>query len=201
MTDWLTGWKQNIREKKKKFLPREDGEKDRTGAEDMVQEIREMIRTVYGKYDVWLRALGKFSLAFGSLLVIRNFMGFLPVFGQHFNAADSGAAGLFSSVEWNGADLFCCDLRSALWLVISGTGSWRRNPSSGCAFVFWTGTWRSPGLSFDTAGAGSSYPAGSSGGLRSSETPLSAIGIVAGTVSYYGLQSVIGGSFVLGSHL
>lgn len=36
----------------------------------MVQEIREMIRTVYGKYDVWLRALGKFSLAFGSLLVI-----------------------------------------------------------------------------------------------------------------------------------
>ena len=45
----------------------------------MVQEIREMIRTVYGKYDVWLRALGKFSLAFGSLLVIRNFMGYLPL--------------------------------------------------------------------------------------------------------------------------
>ena len=57
----------------------------------MVQEIREMIRTVYGKYDVWLRALGKFSLAFGSLLVIRNFMGYLPLLGQHFNFADSGA--------------------------------------------------------------------------------------------------------------
>ena len=48
----------------------------------MMQRIREIVRSVYGKYDVWLRALGRFSLAFGSLLVIRNFMGFLPVFGN-----------------------------------------------------------------------------------------------------------------------
>ena len=47
----------------------------------MVQEIREMIRTVYGKYDVWLRALGKFFpgfwqpfLSFGILWVICRFV-------------------------------------------------------------------------------------------------------------------------------
>ena len=48
-----------------------------------------------------------------------------------------------------------------------------------------------PGFFTDTIGTGSSCPAGGSGGLRPSGNAAFAIGIVAGTVSYYGLKSVL----------
>ena len=96
----------------------------------MVQEIREMIRTVYGKYDVWLRALGKFSLAFGSLLVIRNFMGYLPLLDNILILLILALVASF--LPLNGMVLIC-------FVVILGELYGLSLPSLavGAAFFFW----------------------------------------------------------------
>ena len=134
----------------------------------MVQEIREMIRTVYGKYDVWLRALGKFSLAFGSLLVIRNFMGYLPLLDNILILLILALVASF--LPLNGMVLIC-------FVVILGELYGLSLPSLAVGggllllvalLYFGLAPAGSPGFFTDTIGPGSSCSAGSSGGLRSS---------------------------------
>ena len=163
----------------------------------MVQEIREMIRTVYGKYDVWLRALGKFSLAFGSLLVIRNFMGYLPLLDNILILLILALVASF--LPLNGMVLIC-------FVVILGELYGLSLPSLavGVGLLLLVAL-----LYFGLAPQGAlaflltplalvlHVPLAVPVAFGLLETPLSAIGIAAGTVSYYGLKSVIGTEFVL----
>lgn len=163
----------------------------------MVQEIREMIRTVYGKYDVWLRALGKFSLAFGSLLVIRNFMGYLPLLDNILILLILALVASF--LPLNGMVLIC-------FVVILGELYGLSLPSLAVGggllllvALLYFGLAPQGALAFllTPLALVLHVPLAVPVAFGLLETPLSAIGIAAGTVSYYGLKSVIGTEFVL----
>ena len=162
----------------------------------MVQRIREIVRSVYGKYDVWLRALGRFSLAFGSLLVIRNFMGFLPVFG---NILVLLILALFASfLPLNGTVLIC-------FVVILGQLYGLSLPALAVGggilllvVLLYFGLAPDGALAFllTPLALALHIPLVVPVAFGLLGTPLAAVGIVAGTVSYYGLQSVLQCSFV-----
>ena len=163
----------------------------------MVQEIREMIRTVYGKYDVWLRALGKFSLAFGSLLVIRNFMGYLLLLDNILILLILALVASF--LPLNGMVLIC-------FVVILGELYGLSLPSLAVGggllllvALLYFGLAPQGALAFllTPLALVLHVPLAVPVAFGLLETPLSAIGIAAGTVSYYGLKSVIGTEFVL----
>ena len=157
----------------------------------MVQKIREIVRNVYGKYDVWLRALGKFSLAFGSLLVIRNFIGCLPVFGNILVLLI--LALIASFLPLNGTVLIC-------FVVILGQLYGLSLPALavGGGVLLYIGLAPGGALAFllTPLALALHIPLVVPVAFGLLGTPLAAIGIVAGTVSYYGLQSVLQCSFV-----
>ena len=154
----------------------------------MVQKIREIVRNVYGKYDVWLRALGKFSLAFGSLLVIRNFIGCLPVFGNILVLLI--LALIASFLPLNGTVLIC-------FVVILGQLYGLSLPALAVGggilllvVLLYFGLAPGGALAFllTPLALALHIPLVVPVAFGLLGTPLAAIGIVAGTVSYYGLQ-------------
>ena len=163
----------------------------------MVQEIREMIRTVYGKYDVWLRALGKFTLAFGSLLIIRNFMGYLPLLDNILLLLILALVSSF--LPLNGIVLIC-------FVVVLGELYGLSLPALAVGggllllvVLLYFGVAPQGALPFLLTPLALVFhvPLVIPMAFGLLGTPLSVIGIAAGTVSYYGLDSVIHTEFVL----
>lgn len=127
-----------------------------------------------------------------------EFYGLSAASGQHFNFADSGACGIFSSAERHGADLFRGDFRPELYglslpalavggglLLLVALLYFGLAPQGALAFLL------------TPLALVLHVPLAVPVAFGLLETPLSAIGIAAGTVSYYGLKSVIGTEFVL----